>query len=57
MLLGIPEGLSEVEGQTEGNSTFNWVWWYNRTRLMGSLGYVPPAEYEERYYEGLRKAV
>jgi len=49
--LGPWERIGQVEYET-----FNWVWWYNHTRLMGPLGYVPPAEYEERYYEGLRKA-
>ena len=45
----------ERPGQVE-YETFNWVWWYNRARLMEPLGYIPPVEFEERYYEGLRKA-
>ncbi len=49
--LGPWKGLGQVEYET-----FEWVWWYNHARLMGPLGYVPPVEYEERYYEGLRKA-
>ena len=30
-------------------ATLNWVHWYNHVRLMGSIGYVPPAEYETLY--------
>ena len=28
-----------------------WVHWFNTRRLLEPIGYVPPAEYEERYYE------
>ena len=31
-------------------ATLNWVHWYNHERLMGTIGYVPPAEYENLYY-------
>ncbi|MGQ0528860.1 MAG: integrase core domain-containing protein, partial [Panacagrimonas sp.] len=31
-------------------ATLQWVDWYNHRRLMGPLGYVPPAEAEEAYY-------
>jgi transposase InsO family protein len=31
-------------------ATLEWVDWFNNRRLLGSLGYVPPAEYEEAYY-------
>jgi transposase InsO family protein len=30
--------------------TLDWVSWYNSSRLLESIGYVPPAEYEEEYY-------
>jgi transposase InsO family protein len=29
-----------------------WVWWFNYHRLLGPIGFVPPAEYEEAYYQG-----
>ncbi len=32
-------------------ATLDWVDWFNHRRLLGPLGYVPPAEYEARYYE------
>jgi putative transposase len=31
-------------------ATLEWVWWFNNHRLLGPLGHVPPAEYEEAYY-------
>jgi transposase InsO family protein len=31
-------------------ATLQWVDWYNNRRLMGPLGYIPPAEAEEAYY-------
>jgi putative transposase len=39
------KGLDEVEYATLG-----WVDWFNRTRLIELIGYVPPAEFEEPYY-------
>lgn len=27
-----------------------WVDWYNNSRLHGSLGDIPPAEYEDNHY-------
>jgi transposase InsO family protein len=32
-------------------ATLDWVDWFNTRRLLGPIGYVPPAEYEARYYE------
>ncbi len=29
-----------------------WVSWFNTRRLLGSLGWIPPAEYEHRWAEG-----
>jgi putative transposase len=31
-------------------ATLDWVDWFNHRRLLGPIGYVPPAEYETRYY-------
>jgi putative transposase len=31
-------------------ATLEWVDWFNHRRLLEPIGYVPPAEYEERYY-------
>ncbi len=30
-------------------ATLEWVDWFNNRRLLGPIGYVPPAEYELRY--------
>jgi putative transposase len=32
-------------------ATLTWVDWFNHRRLLGPIGYMPPAEYEARYYE------
>jgi putative transposase len=32
-------------------ATLEWVDWFNNRRLLEAIGYVPPAEYEARYYE------
>jgi transposase InsO family protein len=34
-------------------ATAGWVDWYNNRRLHGSLGMVPPAEYEQAHYADL----
>jgi putative transposase len=34
-------------------ATLSWVDWFNTRRLLEPIGYVPPAEYEVRYYEQL----
>jgi putative transposase len=36
-------------------ATLTWVDWFNTRRLLEPLGYVPPAEYEARYYERLER--
>jgi len=36
-------------------ATLTWVDWFNTKRLLEPIGYVPPAEYEARYYEALRR--
>jgi len=40
------KGTEDVE-----NGTLTWVDWFNNRRLLGSIGYVPPAEYEMMYYQ------
>jgi transposase InsO family protein len=37
-------------------ATLDWVDWFNTRRLLEPIGYVPPAEYEARYYDQLRDA-
>jgi putative transposase len=37
-------------------ATLAWVDWFNTRRLLEPIGYVPPAEYEARYYEQLRRS-
>jgi putative transposase len=32
-------------------ATLAWVDWFNHRRLLEPIGYMPPAEYEARYYE------
>lgn len=32
-------------------SAHPWVDWFNTRRLLEPIGYLPPAEYEARYYE------
>ena len=34
-------------------ATLGWVDWFNNTRLHGSLGDIPPAEFEAAYYAQL----
>jgi putative transposase len=34
-------------------ATLEWVAWFNHQRLMGPLGYIPPAEAEANYYRHL----
>ncbi|KHL06992.1 UNVERIFIED_CONTAM: transposase [Mumia flava] len=31
-------------------ATLEWVAWYNQQRLLGSIGYIPPAQAEELYH-------
>ena len=34
-------------------ATLEWVHWFNNQRLLGPIGYVPPAEAEANYYRQL----
>src|SRR5512135_1800602 len=38
-------------------ATLEWVDWFNHRRLLEPLGYVPPAEYEARYYAERERVV
>ena len=31
-------------------ATLEWVWWFNHHRLLGPIGYIPPAEAEANYW-------
>ena len=42
--------LADVEYATAG-----WVDWYNNRRLHGSIGMVPPVEYEQAHYAALER--
>ncbi len=42
--LGPWRNLEEVE-----HATLNWVHWFNTERLLGPIGFVPPAEFEAEY--------
>jgi len=36
-------------------ATADWVWWFNHNRIHGSIGHVPPVEFEAAYYARLRQ--
>ena len=36
-------------------ATLEWVSWFNNTRLLASIGYIPPAEAEANYYRELAR--
>ncbi len=43
--------LEEVEF-----ATLEWVDWFNNRRLLEPIGDIPPAEFEQMYYEGLESS-
>lgn len=47
--IGPWKSMREVEWET-----LKWVDWYNNRRLLGPIGYVPPAEAEEVFYANLK---
>lgn len=52
----LPEGLyhsgsSHAGRRPESQAVLAWVHRFNTQRLLEPIGYVPPAEYEEHYYE------
>jgi len=38
-------------------ATLEWVDWFNNRRLLEPIGHIPPAEYEEAYYESQEEPV
>lgn len=46
--IGPWKSMREVEWET-----LKWVDWYNNRRLLGPIGYIPPAEAEEVFYANL----
>ena len=34
-------------------AVLQWVHWFNHTRLLESIGYIPPAEAEANYWQQL----
>lgn len=40
------KGMEDVE-----RATLTWVSWFNNERLLGSIGHIPPTEYEMLYYQ------
>jgi putative transposase len=38
-------------------AVLNWVDWFNNRRLLEPIGYVPPAEYEEAFYQSRTQAM
>lgn len=36
-------------------ATLEWVSWFNHQRLLGPLGYLPPAQFEDNYYRQLEQ--
>jgi len=47
-LLGPWKSMGQLEWET-----LKWVDWYNTKRLHSAIGYVPPQEAEEMFYETL----
>jgi hypothetical protein len=45
-------GIDDVEF-----STLEWVDWFNHQRLLGPIGYVPPAEFEAAHYREVEEQV
>ena len=37
-------------------ATLEWVDWFNNRRLLGPIGDIPPAEFEQAYYEQLEES-
>jgi len=44
------------DAQVVESATLDWVDWFNRRRLLGPIGYIPPAEAEASYYATIRES-
>ena len=42
--------LGELDDDVEF-ATLDWVSWFNEQRLLGPIGDIPPAEFEQMYYQ------
>ena len=49
-------GLWKTRAETE-IAIYEWIAWYNHTRLHTSIGGISPAEYEANYYAALTSPV
>ena len=38
-------------------ATLGWVDWFNHRRLLGPIGWVPPVEFEEAYWQNQAEGV
>jgi transposase InsO family protein len=38
------------------SATLEWVHWFNNHRLLEPIGYIPPAEAEQQYYQQLTES-
>ena len=39
------------KGVNDVHATLDWVAWFNEQRLLGPIGNIPPAEFEQMYYQ------
>lgn len=49
--------VARGDTSTPSNSTLEWVDWFNNRRLLEPIGNLPPAEFEQAYYELQTQAV
>jgi putative transposase len=54
--MGFFVSLAHVRIRHTELATLNWVDWFNHRRLLSSIGYVPPAEFEMVYYRQLEES-
>ena len=54
-LSGAPVGVAARLSLAVEYATLEWVDWFNNHRLLESIGNIPPAEAETRYYASQQK--